>query len=86
MLLSWLFCLSPDVKCHDAHSQFQETDTKVRKLLQVGDREAQGRKESGMKGRDEVGKGKQNYVQKGRRAGKMEGDETGVFQLECSGT
>ena len=35
-----------------------------------------------MKGWDEVGKGQQNDVQKGRGAGKMEGDKTGVFQLE----
>ena len=65
----------------------EETDTKVRKLLQVGGREAvqskQGRKKSHVKGWDEVEKNEQNYTEKGRCTGKMEGDDTGVFRSEC---
>ena len=65
----------------------RKLDTKDRNLQQVGGRvtvqSPQGRKESDMKGRDDVGRGQQNYVEKGGCVGKVEEDETGVFQLEC---
>ena len=63
-----------------------DIDTKVRKFPQMDGKEAvqspQSREESAKNRQDEVGEGEQNYSKEERSAGKMDRNESGVFQLE----